>query len=70
MAVDITIWLLYELNREEHRCTFFPIQRKVMRMESDYHELVVRTEYLKASKQKIKKDIEFYKTVISKVVLD
>jgi hypothetical protein len=38
-------------------------------MESDYHELVVKTEYLKASKQKIKKDIEFYKAVISKVVI-
>jgi hypothetical protein len=50
--------------------TYFPLtQRKVTRMEHEYQDIVIKTEYLKTSKQKIKKDIEFYKTVINKLVL-
>ncbi len=37
-------------------------------MEHEYQDLVIKTEFLKASKIKIKKDIEFYKTIIDKVV--
>lgn len=44
------------------------IQRKVTRMEHEYQDIVIKTEYLKLSKQKIKKDIEFYKAAINKLV--
>lgn len=37
-------------------------------MEIEYQDLTIKTEYLKISKQKIKKDIEFYKAVINKLV--
>jgi hypothetical protein len=37
-------------------------------MEHEYQDLVIKTEFLKVSKLKIKKDIEFYKTVINKLV--
>jgi hypothetical protein len=38
-------------------------------MEQEYYDLVIKTEFLKTSKVKIKKDIEFYKAAISKLVL-
>lgn len=44
------------------------MQKKVTRMEHEYQDLVIKTEFLKASKVKIKKDIEFYKSIIDKVV--
>jgi hypothetical protein len=37
-------------------------------MEQEYYDLVIKTEFLKTSKVKIKKDIEFYKAAISKLV--
>jgi hypothetical protein len=37
-------------------------------MEHEYHDLVIKTEFLKNSKLRIKKDIEFYKAAISKLV--
>lgn len=37
-------------------------------MEHEYQDIVIKTEFLKASKLKIKKDIEFYKTVLNKLV--
>ena len=43
-------------------------QHKVKRMEQEYQDLVIRTEYLRASKEKIRQDIQFYKSVISKLV--
>ena len=45
------------------------MQRKVTRMEHEYKDIVIKTEYLKLSKIKIKKDIEFYKNVINKLVI-
>lgn len=44
------------------------IKRKVARMEHEYQDLTFRTEYLRASKIKIKKDIHFYKAAIAKLV--
>jgi hypothetical protein len=44
------------------------MQRKVTRMEHEYQDLVIKTEFLKTSKQKIKKDIEFYKAALNKLV--
>ena len=43
-------------------------KRKVTRMETEYQDIVMKTEYLKQSKNKIKKDIEFYKAVLNKLV--
>lgn len=37
-------------------------------MELEYQDLVIKTEFLKTSKQRIKKDIEFYKAAINKLV--
>lgn len=37
-------------------------------MEHEYQDIVVRTQFLKDTKQRIKKDIEFYKNVIAKLV--
>ena len=37
-------------------------------METEYQDIVMKTEYLKQSKNKIKKDIEFYKAVLNKLV--
>ena len=46
----------------------FLTQRKVTRMEHEFQDIVIKTEYLKAAKLKIRKDIEFYKTAIDKMV--
>jgi len=37
-------------------------------MEHEFQDIVIKTEFLKTSKVKIKKDIEFYKTVLNKLV--
>lgn len=37
-------------------------------MELEYQDLVIKTDFLKTSKQRIKKDIEFYKAAINKLV--
>lgn len=37
-------------------------------MEHEFQDIVIKTEYLKLSRAKIKKDIEFYKAVIHKLV--
>jgi hypothetical protein len=38
-------------------------------MEHEYQDIVIKTEFLRVTKGKIKKDIEFYKTVLDKLVL-
>ena len=43
------------------------INKKVTRMEHEYQDLTMKTQFLKSSKLKIKKDIEFYNGVIAKI---
>lgn len=54
--------------REGSGSTCAITHKKIIRVEQVYQEVMLKTEFLKQQKQVIKKDIEFYKSAIAKLV--
>lgn len=44
------------------------IEKKITRVEQEYHDLLIKTEFLRQQKLNIKKEIEFYKSAITRLV--